>query len=108
MNTAGVIVILLIVVGSVIAWGATWRQDRKDRAKLRQQVVRYPHHGKLVAVRRDLQGRHRMHCLCYRCDNFKPGLDGKSACPIARATFDNCVKFGTVTPVWECPDFQGK
>jgi hypothetical protein len=26
-------------------------------------------------------------------------------CPIAQATYENCVRFNTVTPVFECPEF---
>lgn len=65
----------------------------------------YNHHGADVAVRSDLKGKHREHCLCFSgCGFFKPGTEGN--CPIAQAIFDNCVKFNVVTPVWECPKFN--
>lgn len=69
------------------------------------QIERYEHHGKEVTVRSDLKGKHRDHCLCYGCDKFKTDDSDASQCPIAAAVFANCVKFGIVSPVWECPDF---
>ena len=63
----------------------------------------YNHHETRVSVRSDLKGRHGEFCLCYSCDNFKPGK--KDNCTIANAIYKNCVKFNLVTPVWECPDF---
>lgn len=75
---------------------------RKTWAKTYQRTIRYNHHGRMVSVRADLQGKHRQHCLCYGCERFQ----GPTPCPIAKATFDNCVKFGTVTPVWECPSYK--
>ncbi|GAH89551.1 unnamed protein product, partial [marine sediment metagenome] len=47
---------------------------------------------------------HREHCLCFTCVLFKP--NSPDNCHIAQATFENCVKFDTVTPMWECPEFQ--
>jgi hypothetical protein len=67
-------------------------------------IERYEHHGVMVAVSADLKGKHRSHCLCFQgCAKFKPGESGH--CPIAQATFENCAKFHTVTPVYECPEF---
>lgn len=67
------------------------------------EFIRYEHHGKLVWVDRRLQDFHRSHCLCFKCGKFFPGLP--SNCPIAQATFENCVKFNTTTPMYECPEF---
>lgn len=64
----------------------------------------YQHHFTNVWVRADLQGRHRQHCLCYNCKAFRP-KDRDDNCDIANAVFANCIKFGIVTPVWECPMF---
>lgn len=64
---------------------------------------KYEHHGTLVSVRSDLKGAHRAHCLCFSCQLFAPGT--LNNCHIAQATFENCMKFNTVTPVWECPSF---
>lgn len=70
------------------------------------QTERYVHHGKEVAVQPHLKGKHREHCLCYGCDKFKPdATNGADQCPIAHAVYLNCVRFGIVSPVWECPDF---
>lgn len=70
------------------------------------KIVTYEHHGAVVSVRESLQGRHREHCLCYRCDKFKPGE--KDNCPLAKALYDMCVKNDMVTPVWECKAFGEK
>jgi hypothetical protein len=51
-----------------------------------------------------LKGKHRSHCLCFLCDKFFPNTTEN--CKIAQATFENCVKFNTVTPMYECPEFR--
>ena len=67
-------------------------------------IAYYSHHGRTVAVKEELKGRHREHCLCFSgCKFFKPGQPDH--CEIAQATYENCVKFGTTTPMWECPKF---
>ncbi len=67
-------------------------------------VIHYEHHGRDVAVRAELQGKHREHCLCFQgCARFKPGEPDH--CQIAADTFANCVKHGLVTPVYECPEY---
>jgi len=68
------------------------------------KIVEYDHHGTVVRVREDLKGKHREFCLCHLCAEFKPGAPDN--CEIAQATFKNCVKFGTTTPMWECPRFK--
>lgn len=70
------------------------------------EIVEYEHHGAMVKVREDLKGRHRDFCLCFteNCKKFKPGQPDN--CPIAQATFENCVKFNTTTPMWECPECE--
>jgi len=67
------------------------------------EYEQYEHHGGSVYVRSDLKSRHREHCLCFKCRQFSPGTVAN--CPIAQATFENCVKFNTTTPMWECPKF---
>jgi hypothetical protein len=70
------------------------------------QYEQYEHHGKQVWVRSDLKGGHRQHCLCFTpCRLFKPETPAQN-CKIANALYANCVQFGVVTPVWECPAFQ--
>ena len=66
-------------------------------------IERYTHHGVEVAVQSELKGLHREHCLCHKCELFKPA--SADNCEIAQATFVNCVKFGTTTPMYECPKF---
>ena len=68
------------------------------------EITHYSHHGRMVFVRNDLRGKHRDHCLCFECAKFFPGT--LQNCPIAQATYENCVKFNTTTPMWECPEFQ--
>lgn len=67
-------------------------------------IIRYEHHGQEVAVREDLIGKHRDHCLCFRCSAFKPGLPEQN-CPVANAVYALCILAGITTPVWECPRF---
>lgn len=69
-------------------------------------IVQYEHHGAIVSVREDLKGKHREHCLCFSCKHFNPGTAAN--CEIAQATYENCVKFNTTTPVFECPKFEEK
>jgi hypothetical protein len=58
-----------------------------------------------VWVMAHLRGKHRKHCLCHQnCMLFKPNEPDN--CEIAQANFENCMKFGTVQPMWECPKFD--
>ena len=71
---------------------------------MESKFVQYKHHGKQVTVLRILKGNHQEACLCYQgCPYFKPGKANN--CEIAAAVYQNCVTFGIVTPVWECPKF---
>jgi hypothetical protein len=68
---------------------------------------KYTHHGTEVTVRKDLKGKHREYCLCYTCEVFKDGtIVSRGGCPTAKALYENCIKYGVVTPVFECPDFK--
>lgn len=70
------------------------------------QYEQYDHHGKLVWVNKALKGQHGAYCLCYKpCKLFKPENPAQN-CKIANAVYQNCVQFGIVTPMWECPAFQ--
>jgi hypothetical protein len=66
-------------------------------------IEKYTHHGVTVSVFSHLKGKHRDHCLCFRCLHFKPGTEEN--CLIAKDTYKNCVKHNLVTPVFECPKF---
>lgn len=68
------------------------------------KFLRYNHHGRIVAVRIDLVGRHKDFCLCYSCEKFKP--DMPENCPIAERVYALDVELDLVTPVWECPEFE--
>ena len=73
--------------------------------ELTTAIVQYEHHGVLVSVREHLKGRHREHCLCWRCGRFRP-TDRSGNCPIANTLYALCVLAGITTPVWECPQFK--
>jgi len=66
----------------------------------------YDHGWGLVWVRSDLRGRHRDFCECYKCELFHPGQSDN--CERAQASYEFCVKWDCVTPMWECPDFNGE
>lgn len=67
-------------------------------------ITMYEHHGKVVSVDASLKGKHREHCLCFKCHNFDPENREKN-CPIANALYSICVLTGVTTPVYECPEF---
>ena len=64
-------------------------------------MERYIHYGWNVWVDPELKGKHREHCLCYKCGRFAPATDNH--CPIANENFKFCQKYGMTTPVYECP-----
>ncbi len=66
-------------------------------------IIWYKHHGKRVVVDSELRGKHREHCLCYKCGKFKP--DSPDNCPRAMVVFAFCVVNHMVTPVYECSKF---
>jgi len=66
---------------------------------------RYEHHGQEVAVRADLKGRHREHCLCFSCEKFSITDSPEEKCPIANLLYAVCIQTGITAPVWECPAF---
>ena len=68
------------------------------------EIVWYTHHGCNVAVDEELRGKHRDHCLCYRCAKFMPD-DKDQNCKLANLNFANCQLNGMVLPVYECPQF---
>lgn len=67
------------------------------------KIVKYSHHNRTVAVDEKLKGKHREHCLCFRCDLFAPNQ--QCNCAIAQQNFTLCQTFGMTTPVYECPYF---
>lgn len=71
-----------------------------------QPVEKYVHHKLDVTVLSEVKGKHQKHCLCFNdCGNFHPEKPEQN-CQIANAVFKNCVKFGIVTPVYECPMYK--
>ena len=68
-------------------------------------IIKYVHYGKEVFVQADLKGKHKEHCLCWKCGAFNPE-DREKNCPIATLLFSCCVLLNIVTPVWECPNFM--
>jgi len=71
------------------------------------KIIKYKHYERKVFVDEDLRGKHREHCLCWRCEYFEPNSRIEN-CPIANLNFALDVLTGIVTPVWECPNFKGK
>ncbi len=69
-------------------------------------IIQYTHHDALVYVDSELMGKHKEHCLCYKCCYFKPGMANN--CSIAQELYQICVKHNLVTPVYECPVFKAK
>lgn len=58
-----------------------------------------------VFVDSELRGKHREHGLCYNnCLDFKPGQPDN--CEIAQSNYEQALKFGIVTPVYECPRYN--
>jgi len=70
------------------------------------KIIHYNHHGRLVAVFAELRGKHREHCLCFRCAFFHPDESGN--CPIAQELYEFDVEYGCTTPMWECHTFKEK
>jgi hypothetical protein len=78
-----------------------------EENKKMNRIVEYEHHKKLVSVRSDLIGKHRLYCLCYQnCEKFKPRQSGN--CIIAEELFKINMKHHIVTPVFECPEYKEK
>ena len=67
-------------------------------------IVTYEHHGVTVFVEEKLKGTHRDHCLCFKCDSFKPG--SPENCSKAQRLYQLCVDEGMTTPVFECPVYR--
>jgi hypothetical protein len=68
-------------------------------------IERYEHHGRTVFAISRLRGKHRDNCLCFQnCAKFKPNQPDN--CPIAKANYRLCVKYGITAPVGECPEYQ--
>lgn len=68
-----------------------------------EKFIKYNHHGKEVWVNKDLKGKHKDHCLCFSCENFKPNQADN--CEIAEENYSLCKKHNLVLPVYECPEF---
>lgn len=68
-------------------------------------IVRYKHHNEEVYVDENLKGKHREHCLCFKCNKFNPGMP-ETNCPIANLLYAVCIAEGVTTPVYECPEWE--
>ena len=71
------------------------------------KIVGYLHHNKYVFVDEELKGKHRGHCLCWRCEKFIPE-DRDKNCARANLLYAFCVAFDMTTPAYECPIFVEK
>lgn len=69
------------------------------------KIVGYLHHGRYVFVDEGLKGKHREHCLCWRCKKFIPD-NQELNCRLAELNFANCRLNDMVLPVYECPRFD--
>ena len=70
-----------------------------------KKVTKYKHNGVDVFTFKAYKGMYKDVCLCINgCANFKP--NSKENCVIAQSNFENCVKYKTVQPVTECPNFK--
>ena len=67
------------------------------------KIIQYEHHGAMVSVDEDLKGKHREHCLCFRCDFFHP--DSPENCDKAEQNYRACRINDMVMPVYECLKF---
>lgn len=67
-------------------------------------IEKYNHHDRDVFVQSNLKGKHRDHCLCFRCGKFKP--DSVYNCERAGKLYEICRDYGMVTPVYECDAFE--
>jgi len=67
------------------------------------KITGYLHHGGYVFVDEELKGKHREHCLCFKCGLFKPNTPEN--CKLANLNFANCQLNNMVLPVYECPKF---
>ena len=70
----------------------------------KMEIVKYNHHGVEVSVISELKGKHRDHCLCFRCKKFD--FDPAKNCPIANLLFAVCIQCHITTPVYECKEFE--
>lgn len=70
-------------------------------------VVRYAHHGHVVAVKKKYKGLHRDICLCHQCRWFTPE-DRSTNCAIANCLFAICQSVHITTPVSECKKYEGR
>ena len=70
-------------------------------------ITDYIHHGTSVFVDENLKGKHREHCLCWKCGKFVPE-DRDKNCQVANLLFAACCAFSITTPVWECPQWEPK
>jgi len=68
------------------------------------KIVKYIHNGRKVSVDVLLKGKHRYHCLCWRCKLFDEEEAGAN-CDIAEMLYRICKLTHITTPVWECPKF---
>lgn len=67
------------------------------------KIVEYIHHGARVYVDEDLKGKHREHCLCLKCQRFKPSENNN--CTTAQKLYAVCIEENLTTPVYECEKF---
>lgn len=78
-----------------------------EEVKPTPEIIKYYHHDGIKSVQKHLKGKHREHNLCFQnCVHFKPNTPEN--CEIAQTCFTTCVKFGLVSPIWECPKYESE
>lgn len=92
-----------VVFYCVVNWNANNNNQYPEAVKM--TIEKYTHHGKEVYVDSELKGKHREHCLCYKCKNLFLD-DQEKNCKIANVLYRLCILLGIVIPVYECPDFK--
>lgn len=79
--------------------------EETEEVILMGKIVGYLHHGVYVYADENLKGKHREHCLCWKCELFTPE-NHEANCKLANLNFSNCRLNNMVLPVYECPKFK--
>ena len=70
-------------------------------------IKQFEHHGKKMWVEESLFGKHREHCLCFKCKKLNIE-DREANCKIANLLYRTDIMCGITTPVFECVEFEAR
>lgn len=70
------------------------------------EIIKFEHHGKEVFAQKELKGKHRDYCLCWKCGKLKPGAEDN--CKIAALLYRLDILAEVTTPVFYCREFSEK